>query len=433
MALQISNNSEQLEQLNFFNSNFDTIKTNIYGYNIKNYNKILFKIKDNMMLIFNDFVKTPTKDNLFNISRSVILQKFDESYKVVAFTHPIIDYNNLNKLENFKDKKFVECYEGTLISIYYSNDKWNYSTRKCLNASDSHWSHNGVSSIKSHLDMFVESIGNLENFESKLEKTKSYYFVLVHHENKIFINYEDKFGKEYKKAFLLFTRDENMRQINSSENIDEYNSNTVEYTLDEIKNKIETDQNIMGYLVNDNGQFYVYHTKFYSNLEKASPYAASLENMFIELYKQDNLDEHFKQYPANIKYRNTNFDTKGVMYGVFTYLSMSLLNLYYYFNSFDGTKLSHRNADDYKLILTDKNYTLQSLLFKMKGLVMNKNKKLELSDIKKMLKYYINSNDIIRCLNEFEEVKLSNNVVFKKMNPKYNDNAILKEYTRNIL
>jgi hypothetical protein len=155
--------------------------------------------------------------------------------------------------------------------------------------------------------------------------------------------------------------------------------------------------------------------------------------MLIELYKRDNLDANFVLYPENVKYRLTTFDTKGVMYGVFTYLSMSLLNLYYYFTTYDGVKLGQRNADDFKKLFDEsKNNTLQGLLYKMKGMVLSQKKKLELSDVKKMLKYYINSQDVTRCLKEFEEVKKTDSVLFKTMNPKYNNNVIVAQFVSNL-
>lgn len=427
MALQISKHLEQVVKT--YNGDFNTIKKVIYDYNLKNSNKISFKLKDKTMLVYNDFVKNPTKDDLFNNSRSIVLNSTDDSYKIVAYTHPIIDYNNSSKMEELTDKQFVECYEGTLLSVYFSNDKWNYSTRKCVDSKDSYWSYNGKVSEKSHYDMFLETVGDVSVFESKLQKDKSYYFVLVHHENKIFVDYTDKFGSEYKKLFLLFVRDVDLNLVDSM--IDEYNGNKEVYTFEQVKENI-ANSHMMGYLYNDNGQFYVYHTDFYTGLEKAAPYASSYECMLVELYKRNNLDEHFKQFPENLKYRTSVFDTKGMMYGVFTYLSMSLLNLYYYFTMFDGQKLTQRNVDDFKVLFDDKNYTLHSMLFKMKGIVLSKKKKLELDDVKKLLKYYINSNDIIRCLKEYEMMKTSNAPLFKKMNPKYNDNAILKEFVSNL-
>jgi hypothetical protein len=388
-----------------------------------------------MMVIFNDFVKNPTKDDIYNKTRSIVLTNEDNKYKIVAYTHPVVDYNNLGKLVDFQDQKFVECYEGTLISVYFCNEKWNYSTRKCLDAHDSFWAYNGSSSTQSHFDMFAESLGSsVEEFEGKLDKSKSYYFVLVHHQNKTFVDYTEKFGSNYKKAFLLFVRDDKMNLTTEfSDELKSYVDSSETFTCVQIKEKMETEKNVMGYLLNVDGQFYVYHTKFYENLEKAAPYAYSYENMLIELYKRDNLDANFTLYPENVKYRGTTFDTKGVMYGVFTYLSMSLLNLYYYFTTYDGTKLGHRNEEDFKKLFDEnKNNTLQALLYKMKGMVLQQKKKLELSDVKKMLKYYINSPDLIRCLKEFEEIKKTENVLFKKMNPKYNDNAIVNQFVGNL-
>ena len=432
MSLQIS----ILEK--FFTTDFDTIKKNIYDFNIKSSNKISFRVKDNMMVVYNDFVKNPTKDDIFNHSRSIVLTRSSDAepkYKIVAFTHPIVDYNNYGKLVDYADRKFSECYEGTLISVYHCNGKWNYSTRKCLDAKDSYWAYNGKHSTVSHYDMFVESLGrSVEEFESFLDPSKSYYFVLVHHMNKTFVDYTEKFGAEYKKTYLLFVRDDNMKETTDySEDLKQYVDISEQITCDEVKARVDTESNVMGYLLNEGGQFYVYHTKFYDNLEKAAPYAYSYENMLIELYKRDNLDANFALYPENVKYRGSSFDTKGVMYGVFTYLSMSLLNLYYYYTTYDGVKLGHRNEDDFKKLFEDgKNNTLQALLYKMKGTVLGQKKKLELSDVKKMLKYYINSPDLIRCLKEFEEIKKTEGDLFKKMNPKYNNNAIVNQFVGNL-
>jgi len=177
---------------------------------------------------------------------------------------------------------------------------------------------------------------------------------------------------------------------------------------------------------------FVYHTKFYSNLERAAPYAAAHESMLIELYKRDNLNDHILAFPENVKYKGTGFDTKGVMFGVITYLSFSLINLYYYFTMFDGQKLTHKNAEDFKTLFEDKNQTLQSMLYKMKGIVLANKRKLEIDDVKKMIKYYINTNDLVRSLKEFEEIKKTNMSIFSKMNPKYKLNAIVDGFIQNL-
>jgi hypothetical protein len=440
MALQILNQEDLTTNFTTYLTDFETIKQNIYDFNQKSFHKISFKYNhtpdDKRLIIYNDFVKNPTKDKLFNNSRSIVLSldEVPNAYKLVAYTHPVVDYNNYGKMNGFADKKFTECYEGTLMSVYYCNGKWNYSTRRCLDASQSFWTYNNKISDVSHYDMFLDSlVTSVADFEASLDVSKSYYFVVVHHKNKTYVDYTERFGASYKKIFLLFVRDSRMKETSTYNDVLRvYEDTSVPLTNEQVKERVESDKNVMGYSLNDDGQFYVYHTKYYEQFEKAAPYAHSYEIMLVELYKRDNLDEHFKLFPENIKYKQTNFDSKGVMYGVFTYSAMTLLNLYYYFTSYDGVALSHKNAEDFKKLFTDKNFTLQSLLYKMKGTVLSQKRKLEINDVKKLLKYYINSQDLVRCLKEMEEVKKTEGVLFKKINPKYNSNAIVNEFLKNL-
>jgi hypothetical protein len=68
----------------------------------------------------------------------------------------------------------------------------------------------------------------------------------------------------------------------------------------------------------------------------------------------------------------------------------------------------------------------------MKGIVLANKRKLEIDDVKKMIKYYINTNDLVRSLKEFEEIKKSNMDIFTKMNPKYKLNAIVDGFIKNL-
>ena len=78
MTLQFTNKMATLSS--YMTNNFETIKKTIYDHNIKNSNKISFKLKENMMLIYNDFVKTPSKEDLFNYSSSIILTNINDLY-----------------------------------------------------------------------------------------------------------------------------------------------------------------------------------------------------------------------------------------------------------------------------------------------------------------------------------------------------------------
>ena len=67
----------------------------------------------------------------------------------------------------FKQKAFPH---GTLLSVFYHNDKWYISTRRCLNSQDSVWG----SEKKSHYQMFMEVLHEsgyetFEDFGKKLD------------------------------------------------------------------------------------------------------------------------------------------------------------------------------------------------------------------------------------------------------------------------
>ena len=82
------------------------------------------------------------------------------------------DYILRNGIENYD---IQECFEGTLLSFYYYNNKWNMSTRSCLDAKNSFWASN-----KSYYDLFLDAIGiSFDEFTLHLKPENNYYFVLV--------------------------------------------------------------------------------------------------------------------------------------------------------------------------------------------------------------------------------------------------------------
>ena len=82
------------------------------------------------------------------------------------------------------DNLYVEyAFEGTLIRLFYYNDVWRISTKKCIDASKSKWLSN-----KNFMELFSECLNGL-NIESNLNINNCYSFILTHPENKIFVNY----------------------------------------------------------------------------------------------------------------------------------------------------------------------------------------------------------------------------------------------------
>ena len=186
-------------------------------------NGILYKdyTDDNLLLIYHKY-NTPVKNFLVKESRSLVIDK--NTKKIISYSCEIPNIINdqdsfsfyLNKIkENNSNENScyaTECYEGSLLSVFYINDKWYISTRRCLNSKDSKFNE------KSHYDLFEDIIlssnNTINDFYDKLDKDKSYYFVLLHHLNKNIIDYSIKFNnKEYKYLCLISIRDNNLNEI----------------------------------------------------------------------------------------------------------------------------------------------------------------------------------------------------------------------------
>ena len=104
------------------------------------------------------------------------------------------------------------CYEGSLLSIFNYNNKWFFSSRKHLLNLENINENN----TNPHFNMFKSVIEqdnfNVQSFTEKLDKKYTYHFVLIHHLNKNIVNYENKFGKYYKKLCFIFARDRDSKK-----------------------------------------------------------------------------------------------------------------------------------------------------------------------------------------------------------------------------
>jgi hypothetical protein len=168
--------------------------------------------------------KRNNKSELERECRSIILNR--ETLKIVSYScnDPLCNseakhYLLNNSIEDL-DQSIFQCYEGSLLSIYYFSNKWYISTRKCLDSSKSVWKND-----KSHYTMLLETLNSMEidkidDFTSTLNQNHCYYFVLVHHENINVIDYTNKFGENYKKLILAFVRNNE-----AQEEVDIYDEN----------------------------------------------------------------------------------------------------------------------------------------------------------------------------------------------------------------
>ena len=242
LKLELQTLIDSLEDRTFSNFKATLLDktTNIY---IKEWND------SNLFMITNNFTKkTLNFTNLERECRSVILDK--DTLNIVCYSYDDIYYNQDAKdfliKNNSFDKSIQECFEGTLLSVFYYNDKWNISTRRCIESSKSKWNSN-----KSHFDMFLECI-NIEfnKFTSYLDKENNYFFVIVHHQNKHIVDYTEHFQDDnYKKIIHVMTRRQNDHsEIESTDDVQWLKTPTFiipkNIVYKTIENKLEIDKTV---------------------------------------------------------------------------------------------------------------------------------------------------------------------------------------------
>ena len=163
-------------------NNFESLK------NILESNSFNLKIKidndfPNLFLIYNQD-NSNFNSKIVNECNGIILDK--NTLKIVCYTFDKCSNeetipNNINQ-----DELYVEnSYEGTLIRLYYHENKWMYSTKKCIDASKSKWLSN-----KNFVQLFNDCLKNF-NIENFLNKNHCYSFIIMHPENKIIIDYKE--------------------------------------------------------------------------------------------------------------------------------------------------------------------------------------------------------------------------------------------------
>jgi hypothetical protein len=125
--------------------------------------------------------------------------------------------------------QFERGYEGTMIYVYYHMDRWFFGTSTCPSVDRSRYFHptktHGTMLNEVLMRLFpddvVELVAEAEDglspkelgkklrtrFTSLLNPAYTYGFMLVHHENRHFMDYTSVFGANYKELFHIFTRE----------------------------------------------------------------------------------------------------------------------------------------------------------------------------------------------------------------------------------
>ena len=270
--------------------NYDLLKKQIKKdhkcLHIKDYNNLfLLQIKKNKKNI-------PYEYSKFN---GIILEK--NTNKLVCNMFPVVkEYPDIYNYENINELTVEEAYDGTLIKLFYYDNKWNIATNRCIDAKISFW----ISS-QSFYDLFMEAAKNL-NF-GVLNTSYCYAFILQHPKSR-------NIAKHYKENLIyIYSYD----LINK---VDVYDNNLS--FMDTPKKLQFTDWNqMMNSLtqLNDYSEGYIVYNKNREMTKIVNPKFNQIKllkgnnvNMFyrcIVIYKYGKMDEflhHFPEYAEQFNY-----------------------------------------------------------------------------------------------------------------------------------
>jgi len=386
----------------------DLLKTNLFkvGILLKDYPE------ENLILLYNRY-DSKKKCPIELECRSVFLNR--HTFEIVCYTCPTPIYNidAMNYLVKNKvkeeDKQIFKCYEGSLLSLFYFNDKWYLSSRKCLDAKDSVL----LDKSKSRYDMFIEVLqqdnyNTLDDFTKLLDKSFTYHFVLIHHQNENIVNYSIEFGKEYKKLCFIFSRSTKDHQEINSEDIDSLflsdniflPKKLVDETIFDKNNQLNdlTEKpSEEGMIIKTNNVILKFQTTSFQ-FYKVCGSTNNLYRGFIKLYQTNKLKDYFKNYKDSYKYQkivnplNTkeSFDTIGIIDAIFKVCTYELYEL---FNILWDKNENHTNKELYDIL--PKEY--KNILFQLRGIYF-KNK----------VKFKNSSNEYLKLNNIYNYLKFLN-------------------------
>jgi len=357
--------------------------------------------EDQLLLLYNkyeDSIMTPLKREC----RSLVIDYTNLKIKSYSCETPRLNKDGLEFLLSHTDspQRINVCYEGTYLSIFNHNDKWYVSTRRCLDSNDSIFVNNNTNESvivdKSHYNMLEEVLqnagyNNFAHFCEILDKTKSYYFVLIHYQNKHLIDYTEQFGEKYTRICLTTIRDFDMNEIDIYNNnihfasydetghifiptrldsIDEFANFNKLVTYDSVPKTEGIVIHIWSSILNKYNLIKLQHNNYQfgkvigtdHNLFKGMLYLYQLNKLSI--YFTQNSNMHNMRQITNPRNASEIYDTIGIIDAVFKTCTSELLELFKILWHIKTGK--HKHSSLYNLL--PKEY--KDIMFGIKGIYL---------------------------------------------------------------
>jgi len=369
-----------------------------------------------------DVSLTDLSDPIF-WSKSLIIDT--ENNKVIASQGNKIIKNN-DTIEYLRDCDWekvtvYKSYEGTMIVIYYHNDKWNISTRRCFDANIKPWIKG-----QSFKSMFEDIIKDTQFKFDDLDKENCYHFILIHHENQNIVRYDKRYGDEYKKLIHMmttkkYTMDEVIHKVpllykNSLgfdviEPVKQCFFNNLEHMLSatnklnhvSTKYKRITEEGfyIKAYQGKVNQSSFVnlkLQTKIYDEIFKMKPNQSNTYLVYLGLYQKNELKSYLQYFNSHYKKEISIIDI------AFKNIASEILSLYH-------MTRQKNNQPMYSLL----NTTYKKILYKLHGIYINKTQnndyqpEIKKGDERKMfINQSVDIHDVYTYLKEIPLISLKN-------------------------
>ena len=357
-----------MELQNYIDSNINDYITKFKDLDltVKNFSK------ENLILVKYKFNKELTEEWMKYCKGCII----DKLTNKLIFVPPMkaknIAYPISNEIDIFNnnDIEITNLIDGTMINLFYHNNKWIMSTRSdigCLNK----WNNK-----KNFKDMFEECIPD-NNFYEKLDKNLTYSFVLLHKSNRnisFIITQCIILIEVYNKNTL---EKENIDKINLEPYI--YSLEKLDYhikNIDDINNYfLLADFNLKGLNININNQRYNIINPKFNYVKELCINTTNPFEKYIYL-KQKNLIQIYLNYFPEV---STQFETYSNKYDI-------MINELY-----DNYVKKHITKD---IEYNDIPFQLKPLIFKLHGIYLKDKKKIN----KKKVDTFIMSLEIYRIL-----------------------------------
>ena len=379
-----------IKSITEFITNYKSINTSI---DVEDFREKIFKEysimtkyyeDDKLLLMYHKF-ELPTCNELDEDCRSLVIDTND--LNIVSYTcpNPILNKDALKFLLNNPslELEIYKCYEGTIMSLFNHNNKWYLTTRRCLDSEMSVWNNTNYNKMFNEV-LEKENI-TFEEFTNKLNPELGYYFILIHHMNKIIIDYSEQFGENYTKLCLVFVRNKKDQVEIYDYHFDNYQNifKPEKMTMEEfslLNQELKTKINIEGIIIKTVKDDKNYLLKLQTNSYQFCRSIGSNENIFkgyIYLYQNDILNDYIKNQEnclekiVNPYDESESFKIIGVIDCVFKTFTLELFELYKLLWKMNSNE--HQNTKLYNILPKEYKY----VLFKLRGLYYKSKTKID--------------------------------------------------------